>query len=80
VIDLVDCGAIPEQALVSATSDAARACGLAGRTGRLAAGLDADLLAVDGDPLTDVTTLRTVRAVVSRGRPVRPDGTVSDAR
>jgi len=80
VIDLVDCGATPEQALVSATSDAARACGLAGRTGRLAAGLDAELLAVDGDPLTDVSALRAVRAVVSRGRPVRPDGTVSDVR
>ncbi len=76
VIDLVDCGASAEEALVSATSAAAQACGLAARTGRLAAGLDADLLAVDGDPLTDIRALRAVRTVVSRGRVAGPDGTV----
>ena len=55
-------------ALASATSLAAQACGLAGRTGRLRAGLDADLLLVSGDPTTDITAIRDVRAVVSRGR------------
>jgi hypothetical protein len=40
------------------------------RTGRLRAGLDADLLAVDGDLLTDITALRDVRLVISRGRDV----------
>ena len=70
VIDLVECGMSPTGALVSATSAAARTCGLAPRTGRLAAGLDADLLVVGGDPGVDVTALRDVRAVVSRGRDV----------
>jgi imidazolonepropionase-like amidohydrolase len=59
-------------ALESATSLAARACGVHVRTGRLEAGLDADLLMVDADPLTDVSRLQRPRAVVSRGREVLP--------
>lgn len=58
-------------ALASATGLAAQACGLAHRTGRLRAGLDADLLIVDGDATADTTALRNVRTVVSRGRVVR---------
>jgi imidazolonepropionase-like amidohydrolase len=71
VADLVTaCGMAPADALASATGLAARACGVEGRTGRLAAGLDADLLMVDGDPLADVTALQRPRLVVSRGREV----------
>jgi imidazolonepropionase-like amidohydrolase len=40
------------------------------RTGRLAPGLDADLLVVDGDPVTDPGALERVRLVVCRGREV----------
>jgi imidazolonepropionase-like amidohydrolase len=71
---LVDCGASPLQALASATSRAARACGLAGRTGMLQPGLDADLLVVDGDATADVGALHAVRTVVSRGREVQRSG------
>ena len=64
-------GGVPApEALRTATGGAADACGLAGRTGRLAPGLDADLLLVDGDPTTDVDALSRVRLVVSRGREV----------
>jgi imidazolonepropionase-like amidohydrolase len=71
VADLVqECGMSPVEALAAATGVAARACGLGGRTGRLAAGIDADLLLVDGDPLTDITSLQRPRVVVSRGREV----------
>lgn len=70
VIHLVSAGVAPEAALVSATSAAATAIGLGARTGRLAPGLDADLLAVGGDPLADITAVRDVRLVVSRGRDV----------
>jgi imidazolonepropionase-like amidohydrolase len=80
VVELVDAGAPVDAALVSATSAAARACGLEARTGRLVAGLDADLLAVDGDPLAEVGALRNVHTVVSRGRLVGPDGRVTDDR
>lgn len=73
VIELVECGAPATTALASATSLAAQACGLTGRTGRLRAGLDADLLLVGGDPTTDITAIRDVRAVVSRGRVVDLD-------
>jgi len=67
VIELVDAGLPTGAALAAATSVAARACGLADRTGRLGAGLAADLLAVGGDALADVTALRDVRLVVARG-------------
>ena len=40
------------------------------RTGRLVEGLDADLLAVEGNPAADITALREVRLVVSRGQTV----------
>jgi imidazolonepropionase-like amidohydrolase len=55
-------------ALASATSVAARCCGLADRTGRLRAGLDADLLVVHGDPLADIGALERVAAVMVGGR------------
>jgi imidazolonepropionase-like amidohydrolase len=68
VIDLVRAGLSPAGALASATSVAARACGVGERKGRLGIGYDADLVLVDGDPLQDITALRRVRAVVVRGR------------
>src|SRR4051794_9868965 len=70
IIDMATAGLSPGEALAAATSSAAAACGLGGRTGRLAAGLDADLVAVGGDPLTDITAIRDLRLVVSRGRQV----------
>lgn len=58
--------------LAMATTEAARAVGLADRTGRLAAGFDADLIAVHGDPLSDLNALGDVRFVLTRGRPHLP--------
>jgi imidazolonepropionase-like amidohydrolase len=55
-----------------ATVNAAAAVGLAGSVGQLAVGLGADLLVVDGDPLSDLAALRQVRLVLSRGRPHVP--------
>ena len=51
-----------------ATVHAADALGLADRTGRLAAGQCADVLAVAGDPLTDLAALGSVRLVMAGGR------------
>jgi imidazolonepropionase-like amidohydrolase len=71
VADLVAwCGMSPVEALAAATGVAARAIGLADRTGRLAPGLQADLLVVDGDALADVTALQRPRRVLVRGRDV----------
>ncbi len=68
VVELTAAGVPPIAALASATSLAARACGLADRTGRLRPGLAADLLLVDGDPTTDIAAIRNIRTVVARGR------------
>lgn len=67
VIDLVDGGVSTADALASATSLAAEACGVGDRKGRLAARFDADLLIIDGDPLADITALRSPAAVYVRG-------------
>jgi imidazolonepropionase-like amidohydrolase len=74
IIALVEAGAPPEAALASTTGLAADACGLSDRTGRLRAGLAADLLLVRGDPLTDVAALRDPRVVVARGVEVLAQG------
>ena len=71
VHDMTEAGYPTSEALAAATSVAARACGLDGETGRLAPGHAADLLIVDGDLSTDLTTLGTPVAVVIRGQ--RPD-------
>ena len=54
-------------ALVDATSHNAMSLGLAERAGALAPGLDADFIAVDGDPLEDITALRRVVFVMRGG-------------
>jgi imidazolonepropionase-like amidohydrolase len=75
VAELVgSCGVPVAEALAAATAVAARACDLADRTGWLRPGLDADLLAVAGDPATDVSCLQRPLLVVSRGREVPLDG------
>lgn len=59
------------EALRLVTSAPADACGLAGRKGRLAPGYDADLLAVDGDPTTDITAMHRITAVYAHGNRIR---------
>lgn len=70
LIQLVGGGVTAVDALASATSYGAEVCGLADRSGRLAPGLDADLLVVQGDPFTQIEALRDVQAVFLRGRQV----------
>jgi len=54
-------------ALAGTTSLNAQSLGLAERVGALAAGLDADLIGVDGNPLEDITALRRVVFVMKGG-------------
>jgi imidazolonepropionase-like amidohydrolase len=63
-------GYSPVEALRATTSLAAQACGLGARKGCIAPGFDADLLAVHGDPFTDLAVLRAVKAVFRAGHPV----------
>jgi imidazolonepropionase-like amidohydrolase len=74
VYELVRSGLPVDAALAAATSRAADACGLAATTGRLRAGLRADLVVVDGDVARDVLALTRVRDVVLRGRHVVVNG------
>lgn len=61
-------GMAPLEALGACTAEAAASLGLGAETGRLRAGLAADVVALDGDPATDVDALRRVRAVIAAGR------------
>lgn len=64
-------GLTPARILRAATVDAARLLGLEGEFGTLAPGKTADLVALEGDPLSDVTALDRVRLVMKAGEVVR---------
>lgn len=69
---LVRAGLSPAQALAAATSLPARRFGLADR-GRIAPGMRADLLLVEGDPLADIAATRAIAVVWKNGYPVERD-------
>ncbi len=66
--ELILCGLTPMQALQAATVRAAELLGIADRTGRLKEGFEADLIAVEQNPLEVVDTLQDVLLVISDGR------------
>lgn len=61
------CGQTPMQALVSAGKVAAEALGMEDRLGKLAPGYEADIIAIAGDPLADITAVRNVVFVMRGG-------------
>ncbi|HEY3383180.1 MAG TPA: amidohydrolase family protein [Vicinamibacterales bacterium] len=67
-------GQDPAAAIVSITSLAAASLGLESRIGAVAPGMEADLIAVDGDPLEDITALRRVVFVMKGGKVVKSAG------
>ncbi len=60
-------GMSPTLAIRSATVDAAELLGRADRVGRIAVGMDADIIAVSGDPVADVRRLESVDFVMRHG-------------
>jgi imidazolonepropionase-like amidohydrolase len=62
-----DGGVDPMTALVSANALAAEAMGLADQIGAIAPGLQADIIALDGDPVKDITAVRRVVFVMKGG-------------
>jgi imidazolonepropionase-like amidohydrolase len=71
---MVRYGMAPADVVKSATSTAARILHIDDRVGRIADGLLADLVAVDGDPTRDISALRKVRLVMKAGRTYRAPG------
>jgi imidazolonepropionase-like amidohydrolase len=62
-----DCGVDPMAAMVSANSLGAEALGMGDRIGSIVPGLEADIIALDGDPLKDITAVRRVVFVMKGG-------------
>lgn len=71
----VAAGLTPVEALAAATSVPARSFGLTDR-GRIARGLHADLVLVDGDPTVDITATRAIVGVWRRGTRVDREAVV----
>jgi imidazolonepropionase-like amidohydrolase len=68
--ELAALGLKPLEAIRTATIHAANAVGLGGQIGTVKPGALADIIAVEGNPLTDLTALQKVKFVMKAGRPV----------
>jgi imidazolonepropionase-like amidohydrolase len=73
---MVDAGMSPARALLAATGDAAEALGRRDDLGTVEAGRWADLVAVRGDPLQDITVLQDVGFVMKEGLVYKQEGHV----
>jgi imidazolonepropionase-like amidohydrolase len=67
VLRIRESGVSPMAALISANSVAAEAIGMGDRIGTIAPGFAADIIALDGDPLDDITAVRRVVFVMKGG-------------
>jgi imidazolonepropionase-like amidohydrolase len=67
IVRVQDGGQKPMDAIVSLTSLSAESLRMQKVIGAIATGMQADLVAVDGDPLTDITALRRVAFVMKAG-------------
>jgi len=70
---MVQHGMTPMSAIQAATVNAADLLGLSSEIGTLESGKRADIVAVDGDPLTDVTVLTSMDFVMRDGRVYRDE-------
>ena len=68
---LVKYGMTPVEAIKAATVNAADLLGVSAEAGSIEPGKSADIIAVTGDPLTDVTVLKRVEFVMARGDVVK---------
>ena len=68
---MVTHGMTPMQAIRSATTVSAELLGWQDRVGSIEAGMFADLIAVDADPLEDITELERVTFVMKGGQVIR---------
>ncbi|HXJ04819.1 MAG TPA: amidohydrolase family protein [Candidatus Acidoferrum sp.] len=68
IVRVRDGGQDPMAAVISATSSSAESLGLQDKIGVIAPGMDADIIAMDGDPFRDVTAARRVVFVMKGGK------------
>jgi imidazolonepropionase-like amidohydrolase len=73
-------GQAPYAAIVAATSLAAESLALQREIGTIAPGMQADIIAVEGDPLKDITALRRVRFVMKGGQVFKNEPVVATTR
>jgi len=70
---MVDAGMSPMQAIKASTSVAAELLEMSGKLGEIIPGALADIVAVQGDPLKDITVLEQVKFVMKDGKVYRND-------
>ena len=66
-------GMTNEEVLIAGTSLAAESLGLEDVTGRLRAGLSADMIVVPGNPLENLSVIRGLSLVIAQGKPYVPE-------
>jgi imidazolonepropionase-like amidohydrolase len=71
LVALTVVGMTPLQAIQAATVKASELIGWQDRIGTIEVGKFADLIAVDGDPISDITTLEKVKFVMKGGKVVK---------
>jgi len=72
-----ECGVDPMAAMISANSLGAEALGMSKHIGTIAPGLQADIIALDGDPLKDIKAVRQVVFVMKGGVVYKNEADVS---
>lgn len=65
---MVEAGMPPMEAIKAATTSAADLLGISDKTGSISKGKSADIVAVNGDPLQDIKTMRSIAFVMKEGR------------
>jgi imidazolonepropionase-like amidohydrolase len=68
IVNYVKLGMSPLEAIQSGTIRAAELFGLEGETGALVAGLEADLIVIEKNPLEDIRVIQDIILVISNGR------------
>jgi imidazolonepropionase-like amidohydrolase len=77
---LVEAGLTPLEAIKAATMNGANYLGIGNRTGTLAAGKQADLIVINGDPSTRIADIRNVEIVFKRGLGFDPAKLIESVR
>jgi len=68
IIELVNIGMTPMDAIKAATSVAAACIGVDKRTGSIKAGMEADFIAIERDPAADISAIQDVIVVINNGK------------